>query len=437
MPFITNQLTEYCQQVLADYPASRYMVGYSGGRDSHVLLDMLCQLRQTGQLTTAIIAIHINHRLQKQADEWVKHCQEVCRTYNIPLIVGTVKARPKAGQSLEAFARDQRYALIKQHLRDGEVFLSAHHQRDQAETFLLQLMRGSGLDGLRAMPLDKPFGAGQYLRPLLNVDYDNIVQYAAEKQLSFIVDNSNDDRRFNRNFIRHEILPALKKRFPRAEAAIARSAAWLAEVPVTDAPEKLQLSTLKTYSLAKQKQQLRAFVKNKTALSLSQKQTDYILNHHVLAAADKHPQLRVEDYIIRRFSDEIIITAAFPEASFSRISDKDFLADIILGREYHLDKIASLHWRTGQGGVVGQTYQLRRLNGVARFHPHTRRHSTTVKKLLHEAGIAPWLRPLYFGLYSGEELVAIPGVGVAQSHYTKNSRAMMPIWIIAQKFVRL
>ncbi len=442
MQFIVNQLTEYCQQVLANYPAMRYMVGYSGGRDSHVLLDMLCQLRQTGQLTTPIIAIHINHRLQKQSDEWAKHCQAICHAYHIPLIIEIVKEKPQTGESIEAFARQQRYALIAKHLKSGEFFLSAHHQRDQAETFLLQLMRGAGLDGLRAMPLDKPFGAGQYLRPLLNVGYDDIVQYAKDKQLPFIVDDSNNDRRFNRNFIRHQVLPVLKKRFPNAEQTIARSAAWLAEIPTVNAPENLCLATLKTYPLAKQKQQIRAFVKHKTGLSLSQKQTHYILNHHLTADADKQPQLKVGDYIIRRFGDEMIITAALPEASFARLSDKDYLTDIVIvaGQTYDLDKIATLNWQTGQGGLMAskkQTYQLKSLSRSQRFHPHTRRHSTTVKKILHEAGIAPWLRPLYFGLYLDKTLVAIPGVGVAQSHYTKNNRAMMPTWIIKQKFVRL
>ncbi len=440
MPTTANQLSKHCQQVLAAYPAKRWLIGYSGGRDSHVLLDLLVSLRRQQAITAELLAIHVNHRLQSQSDAWVKHCQKVCRAEGIPLIVETVAVKPKAGESIEAFARRQRYALIEQHLLDGDMFLSAHHQRDQAETFLLQLMRGAGIDGLRAMPIIKPFGAGHYLRPLLNVGYDDIVRYAEARQLPFIVDDSNDDRRFNRNYIRHAVLPVLTKRFPQAEAAIARSAAWLAEVPAAGVPDRLPWPALTTYPLAKQKQQLRAFVKNKIGLSLSQKQTDYLLHHHLMAAADKQPQLPVGDYVIRRFADEVIITQALPDAQKHLLSDSTFSARITFGQVYHLNKIATLVWQTGQGGLedlAGQHYRLKPLNGSIRFHPHTRRHSTTVKKLLHEAGIMPWLRPLYFGLYSGRELVAIPGIGVAQARYKKNTDAKMPVWIIEQKFVRL
>ncbi len=439
---ITQRLTEHCQQVLAEYPAKRLFIGYSGGRDSHVLLDILANIKK--QQPIDILVIHVNHRLQPMSDEWAKHCQQICQSYTIPIIIETVTDKPKTGESIEAFARDVRYRLIKKHLKAGDIFVSAHHQRDQAETFLLQLMRGAGVDGLKAMPLIKPFGAGQYLRPMLHCDYRELVDYANDKKLNFIDDDSNNDTRFDRNFIRHEILPLLRQRFPNAEQAISRSATWLAEIPMTDTPEKLSVTVLNSYRLKEQKQQIRAFIKAKTNQALSQKQTDYLIRHHLTADTDKQPILTVGDYVIRRFADEMIVTEKLPN-EVDLYTDKNFSAPITFGENYAIGNVATLNWQAGQGGLVDLSeqgghqlaYRLGKINGATRFCPHTRTHSTTVKKLLHEAKIEPWLRPLILGIYLENELVAIPNIGVAKNHYKKDTNAMMPVWKIGQKFVRL
>ncbi len=419
---------------LAAYPAKRYWLGFSGGRDSHVLLDLLYQLRQAGQLDTPLTVIHVNHRLHPNADDWAQRCRTVCQQYAIDFKLEAVIATPGAGDSIEAFARQQRYRLIKKQLSDGDIFLSAHHQRDQAETFLLQLMRSAGLQGLRAMPLIKIFGAGQYLRPLLQVPYADIVAYAEAKQLDFINDDSNENCRFVRNFMRHEVLPLLETRFPAAQAHIAQSAAWLQEIPDLPAPPALFVKQLQLLSKKQQKQQLRAFVKAKTGLSLSQSQTHYILTHHLQAAADKQPTLVVAGAVIRRFAGQIIITKPVPEL----LPQTLFAVEVYVKQPQRL-AIGELTWQSGQGICVSpaQALHIRPLTGSQRFHPHTRLRSTTVKKLLHESGIAPWLRPWYFGLYYGNELLAIPGIGVAKSHYHHGADAHLPLWQIATNFVKL
>lgn len=422
-------------QCLQSYPAGRYLVGYSGGQDSHVLLDLLHQLRATGQLTTPITAIHVNHRLQSVADDWVVHCQAVCDSYDFELIVETVRVKPMAGESIEAFAREQRYKLIKKHLKDGDIFLSAHHQRDQAETFLLQLMRGAGLDGLRAMPLVKAFGVGQYLRPLLHWSYAEIESYADTRQLNFIEDSSNDDTRFNRNYLRHNIFPLLEKRFPQAQAQIAQSAAWLGELPDILAPQTLSVAALQKLTESQQKQQLRAFVKQKTGVSLSQTQTQYVLQHHLTAAPDKHPTLVVGETVIRRFEGEMILTAKLPSVSPATLLQ----GTSRVGETTDFSAVGQLTWQLGQGlNLPPQTLlQIRPLRGSQRFCPHTRSRSTTVKKLLHEARIPPWLRPFYLGLYRDDELLAIPNIGVAAAYYHRAYFAWLPLWQIRSEFARL
>lgn len=429
-------LSQYFAQ-LADYSASRYLIGFSGGKDSHVLLDSLCQLRDSGKLDTPLAAIHVNHQLNPEAEQWVKHCQAICDGYQVPLIIETVNAIPPAGSSIEAFAREQRYDLIEQYVAATVIFLSAHHQRDQAETFLLQLMRGAGLDGLRAMPVIKSLGAGRYLRPLLASSYEEICQYATQRQLQYIEDNSNDNLRFDRNYIRHEVLPTLTQRFPQAIRSIAQSAQWLAEIPEESPPKALFINSLNGQPLKAQKQQIRSYVKAKTGISLSQNQTQIIVDNHLNAAQDKQPQLVInQQYVVRRYDKQLIMTVVLP----SQQQNDAVLAAKSISLGSNLDfPLGNLAWQAGEGLYQTQFNQLTLLplTGSLRFHPHHRNHSSTVKKLLAEAGIAPWLRQHWFGLFSGDELVAIPNVGVAKKHYQKKENACIPQWIIKEKFVRL
>ncbi|MBS9777341.1 MAG: tRNA lysidine(34) synthetase TilS [Gammaproteobacteria bacterium] len=427
-------IPQKCLEALTSHPSDHLLIGYSGGRDSHVLLDTINLLRKCNSLSCEITAIHVNHNLQSSSLQWVEHCQNICDEMNIKLIVEHVKTKPQQGESTEAFARTARYNLIKSHMQRGGSFISAHHRRDQAETFLLQLMRGSGLDGLRAMPIIKPFADGQYLRPLLDCDYQDIIDYAEMKQLNFIHDNSNDDTRFDRNFIRHEVLPVFKKRFPQAERSISQSATWLSEVPDLQAPRVLSTPTLQKLSLNEQKQYVRAFVKDKTNISLSKTQTNYIIQHHINAAVDKHPIIEVDKYVIRRWQNNIIITEQLPthtpENHFTR-------NNVGVGDTEFFDDFATLDWLKGKGGLRKSIYQFKPLKNSERFHPHNRKHSTTIKKLLLEYQIEPWLRSYTFGLYEGSNLAAIPGVGVAVQYYEKSEGAMMPQWIINDKFVKL
>lgn len=436
-PLPTTHLTDLstaCLQTLSPYPTQKLLIGYSGGRDSHVLLTLLTELKQAGKIKNDLVAIHINHQLQSAATAWAKHCQTICNHYSIPLIIATVTSRPKSGDSIEAFARNARYHLIKQYLDEDTIFLSAHHQSDQAETVLLQLMRGAGLEGLRAMPTIKPFGTGYYLRPLLHVKHSDITAYAEQHQLHFIDDSSNADTRFDRNYIRHEILPLLKQRFPTAEQNIARSAAWLSEIPDTRAPSTLLIDTLKQLPLSEQKQTIRNYIKGKTAHSLTQTQTQYIIQHHLSAAPDKHPTLLIGQYVVRRHQGEIIITEQLPE----NIEHLFYQETITLREEKVFSPFSQLAWQSGEGLLLNnESLTLKPLSGRDRFHPHNRTHSQTIKKLMAEYHIPPWLRSLTPGIYLANELVAIPNIGVAQKYYHKSVSARMPLWQISPKFVKI
>jgi tRNA(Ile)-lysidine synthase len=206
--------------------ATTWRIAFSGGLDSTVLLHLLAHLAKPQSLPT-LSAIHVHHGLQAAADAWPAHCQSVCDALGVPLQVVHVQVHP--GASLERAARDARYGAFIEVTQRNEVLLTGQHRDDQAETLLFRLMRGAGVRGLAGMPRQRPLGKGQLLRPLLDVTRAELETYATEHQLSWIEDPSNQDRQFSRNYLRHQVLPALTERWPQAVATIARSAAHLSE----------------------------------------------------------------------------------------------------------------------------------------------------------------------------------------------------------------
>ena len=198
----------------------RLAVGFSGGVDSTVLLQLLCQLRDHSQDAghrVEPVAIHVNHGLHEAADSWEAHCRRCCEQWRVEFRsqrLGPHVAAPV--RNLEETARKARYAVFDRLLRIDELLLLAHHQDDQLETFLLRLCRGAGVDGLAAMPVARPLsGGGMLLRPLLQVPREEIQSYARERDLAHIDDPSNTELCRDRNYLRHKVLPGIAARWPQ------------------------------------------------------------------------------------------------------------------------------------------------------------------------------------------------------------------------------
>jgi tRNA(Ile)-lysidine synthase len=202
------------------------LVAYSGGPDSAVLLHMLA--REAGVRASGLRAIHVHHGLHADAEAWAMHCQRNCDALGIELLVARVRVED-TGLGREGAARAARHAAFARALRDGEVLALAHHRDDQAETFLLRALRGSGVDGLAAMRPWRAYARGWLWRPLLDASREALRAYASEHGLSSIEDPGNDDTSFDRNFLRARVLPLLQARWPQAPAAFARSASLSAE----------------------------------------------------------------------------------------------------------------------------------------------------------------------------------------------------------------
>lgn len=206
--------------------APAWRVAFSGGLDSTVLLHALMQLAERHRLPP-ISAIHIHHGLQPVADAWPEHCRRFCQRLGVPLKVMHVQVQP--GASLERAAREARYAAFAATLEEGELLLTAQHRDDQAETLLFRLMRGAGVRGLAAMPTSRALGSGWLVRPLLAVGRAELEVWAQAHQLEWVEDPSNQSLDHSRNYLRHQVVPALQQRWTQASANMARTAAHLAE----------------------------------------------------------------------------------------------------------------------------------------------------------------------------------------------------------------
>jgi tRNA(Ile)-lysidine synthase len=206
--------------------APAWRVALSGGLDSTVLLHLLAGLAQR-EVLPPLSAIHIHHGLQAAADAWPAHCRALCSSLGVPLHVEYVQVQP--GASLEQAARDARYAAFAARLGVDEVLLTAQHRDDQAETLIFRLLRGAGVQGLAAMPVNRVLAAGHLVRPLLGCSRADLEAYAQAQGLLWVDDPSNTDERFSRNYLRRQILPTLTQRWPQALNSMARSAAHLSE----------------------------------------------------------------------------------------------------------------------------------------------------------------------------------------------------------------
>jgi tRNA(Ile)-lysidine synthase len=213
-------------QLLPELPRRRVCVAFSGGADSTALLAALAQLKRPG---LTVRALHVDHHLQPGSARWSAHCRRVARQLGVTLRVRNIQVPRRRGESLEAAARQARYNALAAALAEGEVLLTAHHADDQLETVLLQLLRGSGIAGIAAMPAVAPFARTLLVRPLLEIAGEELRAWLRSEGIAWVEDDSNADERLDRNYLRARVLPLLRARWPAAAASVARSARHAAE----------------------------------------------------------------------------------------------------------------------------------------------------------------------------------------------------------------
>ncbi|HEX4873099.1 MAG TPA: tRNA lysidine(34) synthetase TilS [Nevskiaceae bacterium] len=381
--------------------APRIWIGFSGGLDSTVLLDLAWRLRIPG-----VQAVHVHHGLQAAADAWVEAVGAFCAERAIPLTVRRVQVEAQSGAGLEAAARQAREAAFAALLAPGDSLWLAHHQDDQAETLLLNLLRGAGREGLAAMPVQRLLGAGRLWRPLLHTPRALIEAHARHHGLRWIEDPHNQDPRFQRVWLRQQVLPLLRTRYPALTRTLARTATLLAsEPPAAAASLRFDTGALAGLPRAGQRERLRGWLRA-AGLRPSLAMLERVLDEVIGARPDAQPRLRLAGWTIQRYRQTLSLVPV-------TASDAAAIEPQQWNGQGRLP-LATGDWLDGEAAAGSGPWQVRALRGQDRFQPAGQPHRRTLKNLFQEAGLAPAQRRRTPGLWRGETLVWVGGLGWSQ-----------------------
>ena len=430
-PFSTPTLARILTEDLGLSPGTPLKVAYSGGLDSHVLLHALCRLRL--HAPWQVKAIHIDHGLQPQSPQWARHCRRICETLNVPCVVEQVHVQRRK-DSLEAAARRARYESLARHVSTGEVLLTAHHQDDQAETVLLQLLRGGGVHGLAAMPSITGFSQGRLARPLLGFTRQALAAYAVREQLTWIEDDSNRDMRYARNYLRYQVFPVILDRWPEASRQLARSARNTAQAATVldevarldlracriETKPMLRITALLRLSPAHQRNLIRFWVREHGLCVPSEAQLRRILDQLRQLPRTGQAIIRWPGAVLRRYRDQLAVmpVQADGDRSWTRAWDPSASLEIP-GTGTRLRTVAAVGAGLSRERLNGRSMVVRLRQGGETCRLPGRGHRHKLKKMLQEAGIPPWERERMPLIYVEGELAAVGDRWVCEPYAAK------------------
>ncbi|HVY07533.1 MAG TPA: tRNA lysidine(34) synthetase TilS [Burkholderiales bacterium] len=425
---MTREIVKVAGDVLdaCDARGKRIAVGLSGGMDSVVLLDVMLELRQARDLSLS--AIHVNHQISQHADEWEAFCRALCAKHDVPLKIERVTVS-RDGLGLEAAARLLRYRAYAG--LDADYVALAQHLDDQAETFLLQLLRGAGPKGLAGMPVyrrpagdaDRPSPA--ILRPLLDCRRSRLEAYARSRALEWVDDESNRDARYDRNFLRHELLPGLEEHFPGYRETLARAAKNLADhaqlaedLARIDAQsldrESVSAERLRQLSSVRALNLLRQLFADRGYQMPPRARLEEALRQCREAGRDAEIRVTFGEVALRCYRERVElveIAAALPSAWQSQWDGTRELIlpddlGVLRAKQVVGEGIARRHFDARAATVRGRS-------GGERMQAGDKRPRRTLKNLMQEHAIPPWERSRMPLLFFGEKLAWVPGIGVA------------------------
>ena len=406
--------------------AGRLCVGFSGGADSHSLLHALVELTQREALPP-IIALHINHGLHENSNAWAAHCAAVASDLGVEFHERVVSV--DAGASPEAQARDARYTVFESFLAAGDVLLLGHHLDDQVETVLFRLIRGAGPSGLAGIPEKRPLGRGLLVRPLLGITRDQIEDYVVSYELVYLNDSSNDDTSYDRNFLRHEVLPLIESRWPGYRSGFSRSAALSRELASSELIDNLSEYTrfggpylpIDGHDAKNLHRALHGWLRGLNAPLPKFVALEEFTRQCMHAQADKLPELKVGGYLLQRWRQGIHLYPA------------DIDSDFDISREVGAalsGTWGSIAWHEADIGLpTGAPIRVRapRPGEAVSLGQRPRR---SVGQWLQEAGVPPYLRGCYPLVQVDDEIIAIPDVGLVSdySNLSLCKGGLIPVW---------
>jgi tRNA(Ile)-lysidine synthase len=410
------------KQAIADTP--QILVGLSGGIDSVLLLELLKQQIDSKRIQ----AVHINHGLSDNADQWQQFTQDYCRQLDVDYHAEKIQL-VVTGEGIEAAAREARYAVFEKLLKQNGLLFLAHHADDQVETVLYRLLRGSGSKGLAGMPESRPLGMGQLIRPLLAYSKQAIQREAVQRDLNWIEDASNLDNRFDRNYIRNKVIPVIAKRWPDYPQAIMHSAGLsnqanqlskdmaLEDLASLDelkerAGWSISIEALTNLSTLRQRNFLRYWSDIQNLSAPSGKIINEILSSVVGARQDASPEIVWQSQCWARFQNRLyLLNHSNQEAP------QDFPISWNMQNCLLLADGSQISAKTSKGKgllVAADFLEIRYRQGGERCKPEGRGHSSSLKKLLLEYQLPPWLRDRVPLFYANKELVAVGDLWVCE-----------------------
>ncbi|MBL4830145.1 MAG: tRNA lysidine(34) synthetase TilS [Aliivibrio sp.] len=432
---LLDSFTQQLKEIACDN--CRIILAFSGGVDSRVMLDLLSSFSRRFP-EYRYLAAHVHHGLSQEADVWQEQCRLWALEAGIDFVTDNVSLQTGSRVSIEQAARDARYLALSQYVKTDDLLLTAQHIDDQLETVLLALKRGSGPSGLSAMAAARPFHGGTLLRPLLGHSRSEIEAYAATHQLDWVEDKSNDDKRFDRNFIRHDVVPQLVERWPGLKKSVARSAQLCAEqesllnellndklIGFMGIKQQIDVAKLALESGQCRNYLLRRWCAFHKVLMPSRVQLTEIWNNVACANPNANPVVDIHNYQIRRYQHCLYLINKHNDVSGWKaclersIELPDGLGVLTLSSKGKVRKpTKGLSIRTPkEGEEVTVRFNVEGLSA----HPSSRVHSRKLKKLYQEYGVPSWERRRTPLIFYDNELAAVADLFVCKSFTTDNS----------------
>jgi len=443
MPFSPAALLARIQRHLPASASGRFCVAFSGGLDSTVLLHALAAaIREQPLGVYTLRAVHIDHQLQLRSADWRRHCADVAAEVGVDFAFQPVQVPPDPPMGIEAAARTVRYQALRSLIGPGDVLLTAHHADDQLETLLLALARGAGVGGLSAMPACQAFGEGWHLRPLLEFTRAELEEWARAQGLSWVTDPSNDESRFSRNYLRHEVIPALRQRWPGIAHSAVRSAGHLGEAgTLLDALAAsdhaaaavgpcLRVDALAMLDGPRRRNLLRYWLRLHGARLPSTRKLLSLEHDMLVAQEDRLPCVEWDGFEVRRHRGLLYAAPQLPPAL-----PRDTAFEWDWSREFLLpDSLGLLRMQNARGaGLVraklppylSVTFR----HGGESLQTAGRDHHRKLKKLMQDADILPWWRGRLPLLHAGGQLVAVGDLWIAQEFAARgDEEGMRVVW---------
>jgi tRNA(Ile)-lysidine synthase len=413
-----------------------FLIAYSGGLDSTVLLHQLIELK-THVPEITIRAIHINHNLHHLSKMWSTYCQETCEKYQIPLVVKNININTKKNYS-EKELRIQRYRLIYNCLLLEEILLTGHHMNDQCETFFLSLKRGSGPTGLSAMSFQTQLGDKKFFRPMLNQTKKTLEIWARNNKITWIEDFSNFDINYDRNYIRHKIIPILERKWPfflkncfrttkicQEETALLNYFLMKKIKKFIRDDNSLNIKDFKNIK----KEICTAFIRMWIALKKIQmpsyKNIQCIYNQIIFSKIDANPKFVLNKHEIRRYKNSLYLLKKKPSLNDTLLFWHDKNKTLILPNDLgYLTK-------NKKGINLPEPDENDLINIRFQYEGNVlilgKKHSKKIKKIWQEQNIPPWLRHQIPLLFYNDTLISALGVFVVKIN-NRNKRKWSISW---------